>query len=144
MFFFFFFKQKTAYEMRISDWSSDVCSSDLSRAVKSRFAFFIRAPAQSVEFGYSSMEIPAPSRAFTKAPPLRGTITVPGDKSISHRALMLSALAVGESRVEGLLEGEDVTATAEAMRAMGADIHRHAQGVWHIEDRKRTRLNSSH
>src|SRR3546814_4600777 len=78
------------------------------------------------------MEIPAPSRAFTKAPPLRGTITVPGDKSISHRALMLSALAVGESRVEGLLEGEDVTATAEAMRAMGADIHRDAQGVWHI------------
>src|SRR3546814_7491402 len=75
------------------------------------------------------MEIPAPSRAFTKAPPLRGTITVPGDKSISHRALMLSALAVGESRVEGLLEGEDVTATAEAMRAMGADIHRDAQGV---------------
>src|SRR3546814_4265 len=45
---------------------------------------------------------------------------------------MLSALAVGESRVEGLLEGEDVTATAEAMRAMGADIHRDAQGVWHI------------
>src|SRR3546814_3854084 len=78
------------------------------------------------------MEIPAPSRAFTKAPPLRGTITVPGDKSISHRALMLSALAVGESRVEGLLEGEDVTATAEAMRAMGADINRDAQGVWHI------------
>src|SRR3546814_6477529 len=45
---------------------------------------------------------------------------------------MLSALAVGESRVEGLLEGEDVTATAEAMRAMGADIHWEAKGVWHI------------
>jgi 3-phosphoshikimate 1-carboxyvinyltransferase len=47
---------------------------------------------------------------------------VPGDKSISHRALMLSALAVGESRIEGLLEGEDVLATASALRAMGAEI----------------------
>lgn len=59
-------------------------------------------------------------------------ITVPGDKSISHRALMLSALAVGESRVEGLLEGHDVLATAAAMRAMGADILRDGDGVWHV------------
>ncbi|WEK43362.1 MAG: hypothetical protein P0Y64_00415 [Candidatus Sphingomonas colombiensis] len=51
---------------------------------------------------------------------LVGRIRVPGDKSISHRSLMLAALAVGESRVEGLLEGEDVLATAAAMRAMGA------------------------
>ncbi|MBS0283923.1 MAG: 3-phosphoshikimate 1-carboxyvinyltransferase [Proteobacteria bacterium] len=56
------------------------------------------------------------------APALKGRIRVPGDKSISHRALMLSALAVGESRVEGLLEGEDVLATAAALRAMGATI----------------------
>ncbi len=64
--------------------------------------------------------------------PLSGRITVPGDKSISHRALMLSALAVGESRVEGLLEGEDVLATAAAMRAMGATIARGDDGVWRI------------
>lgn len=63
---------------------------------------------------------------------LSGRMTVPGDKSISHRALMLSALAVGESRVEGLLEGEDVLATAAAMRAMGADIERLAPGSWRI------------
>ena len=69
---------------------------------------------------------------FTAAPPLSGHVTVPGDKSISHRSLMLSALAVGESRVEGLLEGEDVLATAAAMRAMGADIQRDADGAWHI------------
>lgn len=69
---------------------------------------------------------------FTAAPPLSGTVTVPGDKSISHRSLMLSALAIGESRVEGLLEGEDVLATAAAMRAMGADIVRDDDGVWHI------------
>ncbi len=69
---------------------------------------------------------------FTAAPALSGGITVPGDKSISHRSLMLSALAVGASRVEGLLEGEDVLATAAAMRAMGAEIRRDADGVWHI------------
>ena len=69
---------------------------------------------------------------FSKSPPLIGTITVPGDKSISHRALMLSALAVGESRIEGLLEGHDVLATAAAMRAMGADIQRDEGGIWHV------------
>jgi len=57
---------------------------------------------------------------------------VPGDKSISHRALMLSALAVGRSRIEGLLEGEDVLATAAAMRAMGADMERGADGSWRV------------
>jgi len=64
--------------------------------------------------------------------PLRGRVAVPGDKSISHRALMFSALAVGESRVEGLLEGEDVLATAAALRAMGAQIERGADGIWRI------------
>ena len=59
---------------------------------------------------------------FRTPRPLAGTVTVPGDKSISHRALMLSALAVGESRIEGLLEGDDVLATAAALRAMGAEI----------------------
>ena len=57
---------------------------------------------------------------------------MPGDKSISHRALMLCALAVGESRVTGLLEGEDVMATAAAMRAMGAHIERECIGEWTI------------
>jgi len=55
---------------------------------------------------------------------------VPGDKSISHRSIMLGALAVGETRVTGLLEGEDVLATAAAMRAMGATIERQADGDW--------------
>ncbi len=63
---------------------------------------------------------------------LRGTVTVPGDKSISHRSLMFAGLAVGESRIEGLLEGEDVLATAAAMRAMGATIERRDNGVWHV------------
>ncbi len=64
--------------------------------------------------------------------PLSGTVRVPGDKSISHRALMFAALAVGESRVTGLLEGEDVLATAAALRAMGASIDRVAPGEWVI------------
>ena len=58
------------------------------------------------------------------AGPLTGRIRVPGDKSISHRALMFGALAVGRSRIKGLLEGEDVLATAAALRAMGATITR--------------------
>jgi 3-phosphoshikimate 1-carboxyvinyltransferase len=69
-------------------------------------------------------------RRFAGAGPLKGRIRVPGDKSISHRSLMLSALAVGESRVIGLLEGEDVLATAAAMRAMGAQIERQNSGEW--------------
>ena len=58
---------------------------------------------------------------------------MPGDKSISHRAIMLGALAVGETRVTGLLEGEDVLSTAAAMREMGARIERQTVGEWRIE-----------
>ncbi|MCL6251824.1 3-phosphoshikimate 1-carboxyvinyltransferase [Altererythrobacter sp. KTW20L] len=79
----------------------------------------------------SSSTSPQPRR-FNATGPLTGTIRVPGDKSISHRSLMLGALAVGETRVSGLLEGEDVLATAAAMRAMGATINREADGTWSI------------
>ncbi len=72
------------------------------------------------------------SLSLTADGPLRGNVTVPGDKSISHRALLLGALAVGETVVTGLLEGEDVLSTAAALRAMGADIARDGNGVWHI------------
>lgn len=70
--------------------------------------------------------------SFARSGPLSGAVRVPGDKSISHRALMLSAVAVGESRIEGLLEGEDVLATAAAMRAMGATIERGTDGGWTV------------
>jgi len=72
------------------------------------------------------------SHSFAPSGPLRGTISVPGDKSISHRALMFAGLAVGQSRITGLLEGEDVLATAAAMRQFGADIARGADGVWTV------------
>ena len=71
-------------------------------------------------------------RRFMPSGPLRGTIRVPGDKSISHRSIMLGALAVGETRVTGLLEGEDVLSTAAAMRAMGASVERIGDGEWSV------------
>ncbi len=64
--------------------------------------------------------------------PLQGQIRVPGDKSISHRALILAALTVGESTVTGLLEGEDVLHTADAMRALGAKVERTGDQAWRI------------
>ncbi len=63
----------------------------------------------------------------------RGSVTVPGDKSISHRALMFGGLALGTTTITGLLEGEDVLATAAAMRAMGATITKQAEGTWHVQ-----------
>lgn len=80
----------------------------------------------------SSHTAPSPLVLGTRGP-LKGTVRVPGDKSISHRSLMLSALAVGRSEVRGLLEGEDVLATAAAMRAMGARIERLGEGHWAID-----------
>lgn len=62
--------------------------------------------------------------------PLTGKVRVPGDKSISHRALILGALAVGETRISGLLEGEDVLNTAKAMRALGARVERTGDFAW--------------
>lgn len=73
-----------------------------------------------------------PLTARRPATPLHGTITVPGDKSISHRALMFAALAIGETQIHGLLEGEDVLRTAAAMRALGAQITQTAPGLWHV------------
>ena len=64
---------------------------------------------------------------------LRGRIRVPGDKSISHRALMLAAAAVGRSRITGLLEGEDVLRTAAALRALGAAILREGDGAYRVD-----------
>jgi 3-phosphoshikimate 1-carboxyvinyltransferase len=76
---------------------------------------------------------PASLAATRPAAPLAGSLTVPGDKSISHRALMLGALAVGRTEISGLLEGEDVLATAAALRAMGAAIERAADGHWLVD-----------
>ncbi len=63
---------------------------------------------------------------------LKGRVRVPGDKSISHRALIFGALAVGETRISGLLEGEDVLNTGKAMRALGARVERAGEGAWRV------------
>ena len=75
-----------------------------------------------------------PARPMTSraSGPLRGTADVPGDKSISHRSLILGALSVGETRITGLLEGQDVLDTAKAMAAFGAEVVRHGMGAWSV------------
>ncbi|WP_421725561.1 3-phosphoshikimate 1-carboxyvinyltransferase [Bauldia sp.] len=65
--------------------------------------------------------------------PLQGSLRPPGDKSVSHRALMLGATASGQSELTGVLEGEDVLATAGAMRAFGAKVIREAPGQWRVD-----------
>ena len=64
--------------------------------------------------------------------PLTGVAAVPGDKSISHRALIFGAMAVGETRITGLLEGQDVLDTAKAMQAFGASVTQHGAGAWSV------------
>lgn len=68
------------------------------------------------------------------AAPLQGSITVPGDKSISHRALLIGASACGETRIEGMLEADDVLATAAAIRALGAEVERNG-AFWRVSGR---------
>ena len=75
--------------------------------------------------------VPSPLTA-RRAGPLKGRARVPGDKSISHRALIFGALAVGETRISGLLEGEDVLNTGKAMRALGAQVERTGEGQWRV------------
>jgi 3-phosphoshikimate 1-carboxyvinyltransferase len=68
-----------------------------------------------------------------KSGPLTGTASVPGDKSISHRALIFGAMAQGETRITGLLEGQDVLDTAKAMQAFGATVTQHGLGAWTVQ-----------
>ncbi|MFC2969265.1 3-phosphoshikimate 1-carboxyvinyltransferase [Acidimangrovimonas pyrenivorans] len=79
----------------------------------------------------SGHDTPIPMTA-RRSGPLSGVAEIPGDKSISHRALILGALTVGETRITGLLEGEDVLDTAKAMRAFGAEVERTGDGAWSV------------
>ncbi len=74
---------------------------------------------------------PAPLTA-RRSSALKGRVRVPGDKSISHRALIFGGLAVGETRISGLLEGEDVLNTGKAMAALGATVERLGAGEWRV------------
>ncbi len=75
---------------------------------------------------------PAQPMTARRSGPLKGRAEIPGDKSISHRALILGAMAVGETRITGLLEGQDVLDTAKAMRAFGAEVIQHGPGAWSV------------
>ncbi|CCE09445.1 3-phosphoshikimate 1-carboxyvinyltransferase (5-enolpyruvylshikimate-3-phosphate synthase) (EPSP synthase) (EPSPS) [Bradyrhizobium sp. STM 3843] len=79
----------------------------------------------------SASVVPTPLESRASGP-LTGTIRVPGDKSISHRALILGALAVGETTISGLLEGEDVLNTAKSMQALGATVQRTGDFAWSV------------
>ena len=75
---------------------------------------------------------PASPLTARRSQALKGRVRVPGDKSISHRALILSAMTVGETRIGGLLEGEDVINTAKVIQALGARVERMGEGAWSV------------
>ena len=79
----------------------------------------------------SSHGAPIPMTS-SKSGPLKGVADVPGDKSISHRSLILGAMSVGETRITGLLEGQDVLDTGKAMQAFGAEVTNHGGGEWSV------------
>jgi 3-phosphoshikimate 1-carboxyvinyltransferase len=82
-----------------------------------------------------STVLQAPAQALlagSRSEALSGEIEMPGDKSISHRSLILGGLASGETRISGLLEGDDVLHTADAVRAFGAEVERIAPGEWRV------------
>jgi 3-phosphoshikimate 1-carboxyvinyltransferase len=91
----------------------------------------LTAPARKKFSPVSHDSEPQPLTA-SPGTPLRGSLRPPGDKSISHRAMILGLLAIGETRVEGLLEGDDVLRTAAAAKALGAGIKRLGDGRWTV------------
>jgi 3-phosphoshikimate 1-carboxyvinyltransferase len=101
---------------------------------KRRASFRRRFPSAippSIWFLATAMShAPAAPCSAARSGPLTGRVRVPGDKSISHRAMIFGLLAVGETRVEGLLEGEDVLRTAEAARQLGAEVRQLGPGRW--------------
>jgi 3-phosphoshikimate 1-carboxyvinyltransferase len=96
----------------------------LSKAISARPRFLDR-------FGDCRVSIPVQLTA-RRSPALSGRVRAPGDKSISHRALILGAMATGVTDIEGLLEGDDILATARAVEAFGATVERQGEGRWRV------------
>ncbi|SEG42948.1 3-phosphoshikimate 1-carboxyvinyltransferase [Bosea lathyri] len=86
-------------------------------------------PSRQSSLAHAQHPVPVTARA---GGPLSGRVRVPGDKSMSHRALIFGLLAIGETKVSGLLEGEDVMRTADAARALGAIVHHDGPGAWRV------------
>src|SRR4029079_15939591 len=91
--------------------------------------WYCRPRKGSTILTHSTAQTPLESRA---SGPLSGKVRVPGDKSISHRALILGALSVGKTEISGLLEGEDVLNTAKSMQALGATVDRTGPFAWKV------------
>ncbi len=100
----------------------------LSKAISARHP---RTPGPLSLSGDRRVPIPAFLTA-RGSPALSGRVRAPGDKSISHRALILGAMATGVTDIEGLLEGEDILATARAVEAFGATVERLGEGRWRV------------
>src|ERR1700749_1936277 len=97
------------------------------RAVTARCPHATCPAEEDTILTHSAQPTPLEARACGA---LTGKVRVPGDKSISHRALILGALSVGETRISGLLEGEDVLNTAKSMQALGARVERTGPFAW--------------
>ena len=85
--------------------------------------------SQNAAHGHDHTPVPLTSSPVTN---LSGSISAPGDKSISHRSLLLGAVADGQTRITGLLEADDVMATAGAMRALGANVRKEGE-TWLVD-----------
>ena len=105
------------------------CPQD-ARIVSARFLACPSVP-RSPDAPLSHAAAPQPVTA-SPGTPLRGRLRPPGDKSISHRAMILGLLSFGQTRVEGLLEGDDVLRTAAAAKALGASVEREGEGRWRV------------
>src|SRR5580704_19737556 len=89
--------------------------------------------APAVKVFLHTMQNPHPTpRHARRGQPLKGLAAIPGDKSISQRALILGALAAGETHISGLLESGDVHSTADALRGFGAELIQQAPGRWRV------------
>src|SRR3954466_4148587 len=91
--------------------------------------WYLPPPREDTILTHSETPTPLEARA---SGPLSGKVRVPGDKSISHRALILGALSVGQTTISGLLEGEDVLNTAKSMQALGARVDRTGPFAWQV------------
>src|SRR5580704_17631966 len=117
--------QKQSYESRLK--KPRRAGPDMGCGRRDRNRIFLHCEA--FVFAMAHLSYPTVAR---RGGPLAGAIRVPGDKSISHRALMLGALAIGRTEIAGLLEGEDVLATAAALNALGASVTRGGDGRWTV------------
>src|SRR6201995_2936156 len=115
--------------MRFSRWSTGSIVDDRRAGRSPRAAISPWREGSILVSAHSSHSRSASPLSAKRARPLKGRVRPPGDKSISHRAFLFGLLACGQTKVEGLLEGDDVLATGKACQALGAVAERLAPGA---------------